>query len=136
MVAHLDAKEQDLVHELAQKGKTSTQILARITTGRAKKGKLPPQLQAITRAVRLRTFKRGAKEARGRKPVWTPANARKVNSVRKKLLTQAKGEKEVSWKHIIKKAKVPMTDASTARRSLERIGVSVEARWPWVFGFV
>ena len=130
MAPHLDAQEQDLVYGLFQKGKTTNEILARITAKRERQGQDAPKLQAITRAVRGRTYKRGRKETRGRKAKWSTANVRKVNSVRKRLLKKAKGEGEVHWKDVIKKARVPTTDASTARRSLERAGISVQARRP------
>jgi len=130
MTKHLSKAELNIIQRYASQGKTTSETLARIAKDRAKKRVEPPELQAITRAVRGQTFLRGLKEQRGRKKKWTAADVRKANAARLQLYKKTKGEVEVHWADIIKKAKVPKVSPSTARRSLRKAGIPVAARTP------
>lgn len=60
---------------------------------------------------------------------WTSA-CEALDRTRKHLIKQAKGEREVHWAEVIKKARVPNVHASVAGRSLQAAGISVAARTP------
>ena len=68
MAPHFTEKELDLIVDLYAKGKTPPEIWERVVRTRERAGIDPPELQAIQRAVRGRTHKRGRSETRGRKP--------------------------------------------------------------------
>ena len=76
------------------------------------------------------TFRRGAKETRGRKRKWSTANARQANQTRIRLYKEAKGEREIAWAEVLKKSRVPKVHPSTAARSLARNGIDIKARTP------
>ena len=130
MAPHLSRAELDVVQGMAAKQKAASAILARITGQRARKGVEAPRIGAIERAIAGRTFKRGPKETRGRKPCMTKGHVKALDKTRQRLIKQAKGEREVHWGEIIAKAGIPSVDPTTAARTLRRHGIAVAARPP------
>jgi hypothetical protein len=53
-----------------------------------------------------------------------------VERTRKRLIADAKGEREVHWAEIIKKARVPAVHASVVGRSLKAMGKASVAKNP------
>ena len=94
-----------MVGELQAKQKSFVQILAKIAAGRAKNGIQPPKLRVVREAAKRLTYRRGAVETRGRKKALSHTNVQKLYNTRKFLITKYKGEKEVHWSEVIKKAK-------------------------------
>jgi hypothetical protein len=120
MAPHLTKKELDRILILSAKGEVTTQILERIAASREKEGIEAPMPGAIQRAVKGKTHKRGRVETRGRKRKLSKASARKLDKTRTELIEKAKGEEEITWDKVIKKARVPAVHPSTAGRSLVR----------------
>ena len=72
----------------------------------------------------------GAPEQRGRKRALASRGVKALNATRKKLIKKSKGEYEVHWKDVIKKARVTTVHRSTAKRAFDREGIDVEWRRP------
>ncbi len=75
------------------------------------------------------THKRGPVESRGRPRKLTPKTLQKLSSSRKKLIKQAGGEAEVSYKHIMRDARVSNVAAKTVSEHM-RAHVGVRLRAP------
>ena len=75
-------------------------------------------------------FRRGLVEKRGRPRRLTPQNVKALDRARKRVLAAAKGEREVHWGEVIKKARVPDARPSAAARSLRAAGIPMAARTP------
>ena len=130
MAPHLQEKELDKITTMASFGKTPTEIHQHISKLRGRRGIPEPQVQAIRRALKGRTHRRGCAETRGRKRSWTRANVLTANKIRKELYKKGKGAEEIHWSQIIVKARVPKIDPTTAARSFRRAGLDVAARKP------
>ena len=76
------------------------------------------------------TYKRGSAETRGRKRKLTKRHVLKLNTTRKKLIKEAKGEREINWKEVIGKSRVPKVSPQTASRNLNQHGVPAKWRRP------
>ena len=130
MAPHLQPNEIDLVLKLSAQAKSTSEIHDRIAKQRQRRNIPEPSFGAIRRAVKGRTFRRGAQETRGRKREWSTANINTANATRKNLIAKAGGEEEVTWSQVIAKARVPYVDPTTAARSFQRAGIPVAARPP------
>jgi hypothetical protein len=128
MAPHLTKAELDMVAKM--KHLPTSEILNRVAKSRERRGVAAPGLHVVQRVVKGSTFNRGVAETRGRKKKLSPKNVRQLNTARKLLIKNAKGEQEIHWKDIIHKARVPTVHPSTARRALKEAGVQVEARKP------
>ena len=126
---HLEPRELDKIHEWSH-AVTGPEVLQRLQNERQRRGIAVPSLRTVQQAMAGTTFRRGRKEARGRKPKLTKQNARKLNTTRKTLIKAAKGEREVRWGEIIRKSRVPTVDPTTAVRALRKAGIDVAARKP------
>ena len=70
-------------------------------------------------------------ETRGAKRKLTGRQLQKLDTARKKLIAQAKGEQEVHWDQILEKAGLlGAVDATTAAKNMKEAGYDVEARPP------
>jgi len=130
MAPHLTEREVDLIDHMAAQGKTTSEMLRRITASRKKAAILPPELQAIRRHVNGETFCRSGPETRGRKRAWSAKNVREADRARKELYKKGKGEVEVHWNDVVRKARAPTVHRTTAKRSFDRLGHKVQARIP------
>ena len=130
MTPHLTAKEVALVGRLAHERKSPSHIHAKIVAARARRHIAAPEMQVINRAMSGKTHRRGAAETCGRPAKLTRQNVRRLDTVRKTLYKQAKGEREIHLEEIIRKAKVPKVDPTTAARHLKAAGYDVKARPP------
>jgi hypothetical protein len=128
MAPHLSDQELDKIQKW--QGLETTVILERLTKARERKGLGAPGLHVVQRALKGKTFRRGVTETRGRKKMLTRNNVKKLNSVRKDLIKKAKGEREIHWNEIIRKARVPDVHPTTAARALTDSGIQVAARKP------
>ncbi|CAE8645805.1 unnamed protein product [Polarella glacialis] len=124
MAPHLTAKELDRSQVMSAKSKTPVEIHAALFASRSSRNVPGPDLTTVRRALKGDTHRRGAKETRGRKLVLTKKNLRRINTIRKALIKQAKGEREVHLEECIRKARVPMVHPSTVSRALKTIGVA------------
>jgi hypothetical protein len=130
MVAHMTAKELEFITKLKSKKMGTPQIHKRLAAQRARRGEELPDITAIRRFLAGTTHKRGAKETRGRKRTYSPANVRTMNKVRKDLYMKGKKKVEVHWQDVITKARVPQAHPSTAAKAFKREGLDVRARHP------
>ena len=130
MAPHLSDAELDVVTTMHRDGKSTSDILERITKSRERNGVGPPQIRSIQKALAGETHRRGKVETRGRKRLWSPPHTRKADKVRVDLYAKADGEKEIHWKDIITKARVPKVSSTTARRHFKEAGLAVVARAP------
>ena len=76
------------------------------------------------------TFKRARVETRGGRRILSARNVRSLDAARKRLIDEAKGEKEVHWDDVIEAARVPKVNRTTAAKSMRRAGYDIRWRAP------
>ena len=103
-------------------GATPCEKLRRLTRTHAAARERAPSLLAVRRALRGHTFKRSKVETRGRQQILSAANMRTLDKARKRLYVQAAGDYEVTWEDIIRAARVPMVDRTTAAKCMKAAG--------------
>ena len=130
MAPHLCATELNSLHQWLSKGFETPEMLRRIAKQRERRGVEAPKLRQIQRLLQGASFKRGVLETRGRKKKLSSRNIKTLNAKRMDLIKKAKGEREVHWREIIQKARVPHVHPATAGRSLRAAGFAVAARTP------
>jgi hypothetical protein len=128
MAPHLSEKELDDIQKW--KDLPTSDIMERLGRARGRRGVEVPGLRVVQRALKGDTFRRGVVEKRGRKKKLSTKNVKKMNTVRKTLIKEAKGEREVHWGDILKKARVPKAHRTTVSRAFQRAGIPVAARKP------
>ena len=79
MPAHLSASELGKKQVLAGRGRTPIKVLDALAAQRARRGAAPPHLTTVRQALKGMTFRRGAREARGRKSKLTKKATRRLN---------------------------------------------------------
>ena len=126
----LTPAEREEVRRLAGQRASAVDIHKTISAKRARRRMDPPDLTTVRRFLKGNTHRQDKNETRGRKPALSRRNVLKMDKVRKSLIQQSKGEYEVHWADIIKKARVPEADATTAARAFAREGMSVSWRKP------
>ena len=130
MGKHLTATELDPMQAWKAQGLRTMEIFRRLQHARASAGEGGPHLATVRRAMRGLTHKRGRVEAWGRKRALSPANVQTVNSARKRLIQKADGQNEVHWDDVIRAARVPRVDRSTAAKSMKAAGYDIQRRAP------
>ena len=130
MAPQFSPAELDFMQQQAQDNKSPVQIHTALCKQRARKKLAEPDLTTVRRALKGKTFKRSRTETRGKKPKLTPQAVEKLNKARLQLQTKAKAEYEVHWKDIIKAARVPKIDPTTAARRVQAAGHDVKWRQP------
>ena len=111
---------------MAWKDVGAKKILAKLATQRARKRIDPPTLRGIQRAGD--TFRRGLVETRGRKKVLTKAHLKKPEANSRAIAKKTKGEREVPWEEIARKARVPKVDPTTIAKIMRDGGFPLKAR--------
>ncbi|CAE8648788.1 unnamed protein product [Polarella glacialis] len=129
MAPHMTPEELDCAIQMQHDGVGVVKIHERLSAKRVKKGVAATDLTSVRKALKGKTFKRGRKETRGRKRALKPTAAKKINTVRKKLIKDAKGMREVHWKDILKAARVTVI-STTASRYLKEAGLEVKWQKP------
>ena len=130
MGKHLTADKLDSVQAWRSQGISTLEIHRRLQHARATGGGDGPNLSTVRRALRGVTHRRGMVETRGRKRTLSPANIRALNSARKRLIAKADGQYEVRWNAIIRAARVPDVDRSTAAKGMKAAGYDIQWRTP------
>ena len=124
MAPHLSPEELDVVADMISRQAEATTVHAALCKTRKRRGVAPPKIWAVRRAMRGRTHKRSRVETRGRKAALTPAQARRLDASRRKLITNADAEYEVTYAMITKHARLSASRFAAAR-ALRPLGV----RW-------
>ena len=130
MAPHLTLTELDFIQAQEAQGKCPIDVHCALTSLRARKGLAAPTLSRFRKALRGVTYKRSRKETRGRKQKLTHQHVLKMDSVRKRLIKKAEGEREVRWEDIRKASRVPAVHRSTLKRAFHREGLPVQACSP------
>ena len=130
MAPHLTPAELDHIHALEQAGKTPIAIHAALATARRRKRMHAPCLVNVRRALKGKTYKRGLKETRGRKRLYSRKAVLKMDKVRKQLIKKAANDREVLWRDIRRASRVPPGDRTTLKKAFDREGIPVAARRP------
>ena len=130
MAPHLTPAELDHIHALEQAGKTPIAIHAALATARRRKRMHAPCLVNVRRALEGKTYKRGLKETRGRKRLYSRKAVLKMDKVRKQLIKKAANDREVLWRDIRRASRVPPGDRTTLKKAFDREGIPVAARRP------
>ena len=126
MAPHLTLAELDFVHGQEKNGKTTIEIHTLLTRKRDRQGISTPCLPRFRRALRGLTYKRARKETRGRKAKLNRRLVLKMNSKRKLLIKQAKGQREIRWDDVRKSIRAPKMHRATVLRSFRREGLPVD----------
>ena len=99
-------------------------IHKRLGKGRLRRRQTGPVLTTLRRFLKGETFKRSSIETRGRKRIWSTANLAAMDRKRDELIVKADGSREITWEEVIRKARVPKGDVSTAsKRMKEAFGI-------------
>jgi hypothetical protein len=122
--------EREVARRLAGNKIEPVAIHAKLNTKRAKQHVPLLDLTSVRRFLRGLTHRVDKQETRGRKRVYSRKNVSKMNRERKALIKKAAGEYEVHWDDIMKKARVPKADPTTAARAFAREGIDVAWRSP------
>ena len=117
----MNAKEIDCIHDRAKKGDTPVTIHAKLSTLRARKNVESPDITNIRKTLKGKTYRRSKIETRERRRVLNKKHVLNVNSTCKKLIKEAKGEREVGWSEIIRKSRVPKVSPQTVARNMPEI---------------
>ena len=83
MAPHMSPSELDFIQTKFPAGKTPAQVHKLLETRRGRKGMAAPDLTNIRKALKGLTYKRGLKETRGRKPLYSRKMVRKMNMKRR-----------------------------------------------------
>ena len=130
MGRHISNAELDKLQAWKSRGLTPIEMHRRMASARVAAGERAPSLMAVRRALRGVTFRRSKVETRGRKQILTPANLRALDRTRKRLIAEADEEFEVHWDDIIRAARVPKVDRTTAAKCLKAAGYDISWRTP------
>ena len=130
MGKHMSDAELDKLQAWKAQGLSLTDMRRRLMSMRAAARERGPSLMTIRRALRGSTFRRSKVETRGRKQILTPANLRALDRARKRLIAKADGEYEVHWDDIVRAARVPSVDRTTAAKCLRAVGYDISWRSP------
>jgi hypothetical protein len=122
MAPHLTSAEIDQVRSWVGQGKAPVEVHRRLKAQRDRVGKDTPTLWNVRRIIKGQTYRQGGTEARGRKRKATRRSVVAMDKARKTLIREAKGEKEVTWPDVVKKARVKKVHPSTAKRAFQREG--------------
>jgi hypothetical protein len=135
MAKHLTTQERDMLRRWQATGLQPTAIHAKLVKLRSRqkiKGKKmkAPDLTAVRKVLKGKTYLQGKPEARGRKRILTTANVLTMNRVRKELIVEADSEQEVAWKEVISKSRVPKVHRTTAAKAFQNANIPVARRPP------
>lgn len=119
MAPHLTPAELDRMSCMASKGHAPVDIQKALALSRAKRDEAGPDLTTVRRALRGCTHKRGPVESRGRKMKITPTKLASLNNARKRLIKDAKGEREVHLADIMSAARVKGVHSTTVSKGLK-----------------
>ena len=112
------------------KGMNPVETHKKMVAHRERSGVVAPTLGNVRLALKGKTYKRGLAESRGRKRKLSNTNVRALDKARKSLIRKADGATKVHWRHIVRKARVPKVDLTTAARALKRLRPDVQWRRP------
>ena len=97
--------EMDLIDEIVRKnGESSAHAWRRVNEIRRKKDVRPIGKNAVHRYVGGDTHRRDATESRGRKRALSPADVRKLDRARRRLIQKADNQKRITYEDVIEKA--------------------------------
>ena len=113
---------------MAGKGNTPMQVHEKLRDSRKLKGQQGPSLDAVRRALKGKTHKRGRKETRGRKPKLTPFQLKKLNQKRVQLIKKADNDEEVHIEDVMAAAGINHVNESTVSRHFnDKLGIQWRA---------
>ena len=112
------------------KKKSPVEIHARFAAKRTREGKAAPTLGNVRRALKGLTYKQGLAETRGRKRKLSRTNALALNKARKELIAKANGQQEVHWQDVMRSARAPCVDPTTAARAVKELVPDLQWRPP------
>ena len=130
MAPHLTPAEFDFIRQQEALGKGPVELHKALTRRRARQGLATPTLPRFRLALRGVSYKRSRKETRGRKANISRSSVLKLNSVRKKLIKKAQGQREVRWEDVCKSSRVRKVHRTTLLRAFRRENIPVQARSP------
>ena len=101
--------------DMNKRGKTPQEILAKLQAARDRKGESGPSKDGVYRFLSGHTYKRGAKENRGRRTRLPPRVVQIANAERRKLIQRARNDHLVVWADIHKATKNTLRDRGLLR---------------------
>ena len=130
MAPHLTPIELDFIQTQEALGKSPIGVHRALASRRARQGITAPTLSRFRKALRGVTYKRSRKETRGRKQKVSRQHVLKMDSMRKRLIKKAEGQREIRWEDVRKASRVHTVHRSTLKRAFRREGLPVQARSP------
>ena len=120
MGKHFTKAEMDNVQKWGAASWTPVQIHAALVKDRKRRRQNGPDLTTVRRFAKGKAHKRSAKERRGRKTTLSAANLNTMERTRDNLVTKAECEREITWGEVVRKARVPNVDRTTAAKHMKR----------------
>ena len=128
MAPHLTLVEQSRAVQASAKNETLKAVFDMLQNARRRQGVAMVNITVVRRFLKGGTHKRGKEETRGRKRIYSRRNVLSMNAARRKYVKGTKGTKQATWKLVIRKARGPRADATTAARAFAREGLKVKLR--------
>ena len=126
--SHMSRKEIAKMDDMNKRGKTPQEILAKLQAARNSKGETGPSKDGVYRFLSGHTYKRGAKENRGRRARLPPRLVQIANAERRKLIQKASNDHLVVWADIHKATKNALRDRGLLRGRVRMPSVDWLAR--------
>ena len=123
MAPHLTLVEQSRAVQASAKNETPNAVFDMLQNARRRQGVAMVNITVVRRFLKGTTHKRGKEETRGRKRIYSRRNVLSMNAARRKYIKGTKGTKQATWKLVIRKARGPRADATTAARAFAREGL-------------
>ena len=117
-----------MASQASARNATPAQVFDLLQKRRLRQGVEMVNITVVRRFLKGKTHKRGLKETRGTKTVYSRSNVLAMNAARRKYVRETKGTKQAKWKLVIRKARVPRADPTTAARAFAREGIKVKLR--------
>ena len=113
MAPHLTAAELDFIHSLDKAGGTPITIHQELAAARRKKRLEAPRWANAHKAIQGNTRKRGPKQTRGRKKLYSRQAVLKMDKGRGQLVKKTCNNREVLWGDIRRASGAPAGHRTT-----------------------
>ena len=129
MAPHLTPKEQGMAIAAAGQARSTKQIFDIIRKKREKDNIEMVHITNVRLFLRGVTHKRGAKETRGRKCIYSRRKVLSMNAARGKFIKKTtKDACRITWDLIAAKGRAPKANRTTVARAFAREGIPVRLR--------
>ena len=130
MAPHLTGCELEQMRVWQSEGHRPMDIYLLLRAKRDLAGIPPVGLTAVRKVLKGATHQTGCVETRGRKRKLSDRALRAIDAKRRQLIKKVDGRREVTWREVMRKARVCPVHPTTAKRALAAAGINIAARAP------